>query len=1261
MRLGKDKRAISLAVFLLFAASASGQTGKSYKFHLGGNMLLHEVVTDNQSISVDYSISELNIESLVNESGSFYRVSIPGHISSSVPGKPELPVYSRLISIPEGSGFRIRISDVRSSVINPAGKKIEGLLFPAQESETKNLQQSKPRFKFDKATYASRGLIANDTVSIELLGTVRSSRLANLYISPVRYNPHSNRLEVITSMKIEITFSNSGNIISKSLSVQSALFNESLDKGVLNFNPGEVIPGYSDQPVKMVIITDTAFRKQLKPFFKWKTQKGFKLKILYRGTNLAGDDFTHLKDTLTKIYRAGTVNDPPPEYLLIIGDINRIPYYGSGGSGNITDMYYGEFDGNGDYIPEMYIGRIPVADTTELKTAVNKIIQYEKFLFADTNNFYSRAVVSAGYDEGYAGYMNGQIKYATSNYLTKNNKIDEYHFYYPQSYTAKDSLLKLINKGVSFINYTGHGDALGWLHLNIKSPDIPQSFENKNMYPFVISNACKTAQFNLPNSFGTRMLLTANKGAIGFIGCSNDSYWDEDFYWAVGQGTISSNPTYETKGLGAYDRLFHTHGEAPSDWYFTMGQINFAGNLAVSASNSARKKYYWETYNLLGDPSMIPILGKPEVFNISLPDTLPNGIRSLALNIDPFAYIAISQSDTLWDASFASNSGSVVLDLPERSNDSCLVVATGQNKVPLIKTIHFSNITKEFINLTASSINDSLGNKNNLADFGESLFLKLKISNLGLTDAHNLYAKISTTSNWATITKDSVYIGTLPSKSEIELFNKLAITVSDNVPDMSVATIKLLLKDLKSEKHYSIDIIIHAPELQIINCVIDDKIVGNGDDIPDPGETFNLVFKVRNQGSSDVSGQFNISSNEKDIAFVEPSIKSGTLKFGQVTDIPILVKLSEASASGSFISISSTLDCTPYIIKKDFIFRVGKIRESFEAQSFSVFPWINIGPIPWTISSGNSYDGNISARSGAITHGGSTSIFIRTIYKTADSVRFFCKVSSEQTYDFLSFRLNGVEIFKKSGEIPWTKVAVAVPAGLNKLEWIYKKDNTVSQGSDCAWIDLIDFAQSSPVNYIQRDLQVARIVSPIKKDKYGKELISLNVLNLGKDTLNGFNLAYSINNHFFTEIQHFDNQLIPYGDSVMVSFKTRADMSKYGIYEIVAYGLDNNDDYRLNDTMMVKIENIKISESLGVFPNPFSSILTVYINSPVADKLNISITNVSGVKFYEVEKDILSGQNSFTLSDFSLIPSLYYLNIRGATINKTIPVLKTDK
>jgi hypothetical protein len=256
--------------------------------------------------------------------------------------------------------------------------------------------------------------------------------------------------------------------------------------------------------------------------------------------------------------------------------------------------------------------------------------------------------------------------------MTTSNRIKESHFYHPLSLSAKDTIIKIINKGTSFINYTGHGDASGWLHLNIKVADT-SLMKNKNMYPFIISNACKTSQFNLSSAFGNNMLLAGNKGAIGFIGCSNDSYWDEDLYWAAGNGTTVVDPTYATTGLGFYDRLFHTHNEPASDWYASMGQVNYAGNLAVSASTSSRKKYYWETYNLVGGPSILPIIGKPEIFNLNLPDTLPNAIKSLTLTIDPFAYIAVSHWDTLWDASFASPSP-VGRPLPEVGGDGFALV-----------------------------------------------------------------------------------------------------------------------------------------------------------------------------------------------------------------------------------------------------------------------------------------------------------------------------------------------------------------------------------------------------------------------------------------------------------------------------------------------------------------------------------------------------------------------------------------------------------
>ena len=135
----------------------------------------------------------------------------------------------------------------------------------------------------------------------------------------------------------------------------------------------------------------------------------------------------HLPVYITQLH----ADDPAPEYLLIIGDVNHIPK--SDETSNISDMYYGEFDGDGDYIPEMFIGRLPVSDTNEVKAVVNKIIQYEKFEFADTNKFYNRALITAGNDVTYAINMNGQLNYVLGNYLKSSNNIEEYHFYYPQS------------------------------------------------------------------------------------------------------------------------------------------------------------------------------------------------------------------------------------------------------------------------------------------------------------------------------------------------------------------------------------------------------------------------------------------------------------------------------------------------------------------------------------------------------------------------------------------------------------------------------------------------------------------------------------------------------------------------------------------------------------------------------------------------------------------------------------------------------------
>ena len=87
----------------------------------------------------------------------------------------------------------------------------------------------------------------------------------------------------------------------------------------------------------------------------------------------------------------------------------------------------------------------------------------------------------------------------------------------------------------------------------------------------MIGNACLTSSYQ-STCFGEELLRAANKGAIGYIGASNSSYWDEDYWWGCGFKSVTLNPVYDASKLGSYDRTFHDHGEPLNEWYATRGK-----------------------------------------------------------------------------------------------------------------------------------------------------------------------------------------------------------------------------------------------------------------------------------------------------------------------------------------------------------------------------------------------------------------------------------------------------------------------------------------------------------------------------------------------------------------------------------------------------------------------------------------------------------------------------------------------------------------
>ncbi|NLA49334.1 MAG: T9SS type A sorting domain-containing protein, partial [Bacteroidales bacterium] len=164
------------------------------------------------------------------------------------------------------------------------------------------------------------------------------------------------------------------------------------------------------------------------------------------------------------------------------------------------------------------------------------------------------------------------------------------------------------------------------------------------------------------------------------------------------------------------------------------------------------------------------------------------------------------------------------------------------------------------------------------------------------------------------------------------------------------------------------------------------------------------------------------------------------------------------------------------------------------------------------------------------------------------------------------------------------------------------------------------------------------------------------------EPIHGFNLAYSLNGGPPVR-QHFSETLASFGDSVMAEFDVYANMSRYGVYDLVIYSYNNNDECLANDTLRINIENISIDEPLLVKGNPFTEKLVIEINTEAESdvRARISLFDPQGRKLIDIEENIHPGTNEITISTDKLLPGVYYLKAEYPGWSKTVAVIKVRR
>lgn len=108
----------------------------------------------------------------------------------------------------------------------------------------------------------------------------------------------------------------------------------------------------------------------------------------------------------------------------------------------------------------------------------------------------------------------------------------------------------------------------------------------------------------------------------------------------------------------------------------------------------------------------------------------------------------------------------------------------------------------------------------------------------------------------------------------------------------------------------------------------------------------------------------------------------------------------------------------------------------------------------WTAQSDVVHTGTSALQSGWIDDDGQT--YVETTVTGAGSLEFQWKVSSERNYDVLSVWVDGEPVKRISGEQDWSAMSVAVSGdGEHTVRWVYEKDVSAYNGSDCAWLDAV--------------------------------------------------------------------------------------------------------------------------------------------------------------------------------------------------------------
>ncbi len=745
-------------------------------------------------------------------------------------GVPDLPKFTTSLAIPARALMDVEI--IATKYVDIPNVDIA----PSKGNLLRNVNPADVPYVYGKV-YQNDEFFPNEITALQEPYIMRDVRGQVVQITPFQYNPVSKVLRVYSEIKLRVfengTDTRNIQTGTRAKDGTNAEFNHIYKRHFANYK--ERYDALEEEG-NMLIICHDDWMSQMQPLVDWKNTIGKPTTMV--SVSEAGGTAENIKNYVTEYYNTNGLT-----FLLLVGDASQVPTNTLSDSGD-SDNAYAYVSGDDHYL-EFFVGRFSAESPEHVTTQVERTIEYEKgdALPADFLN----RVMSVGSSQGPGD--DNELDYEH----LRNIQTDLFAFtYVPPAYEMFDGsqgeqdaagdptpadVAAALNAGVGVTNYTGHGSDTSWGTSGFSVSDV-NALQNQNKLPFIFDVACVNGNFVGQTCFGESWLRAEHNGeptgAVAIIASTINQSWEPPM---IAQDEMNDILT-EISAAG----IKRTFGGIVVNGFFQM-------NEEVEAYKMT------DTWTCFGDPSLLVRTDNPVNMVVSHNDVIISGSTSFSVNADFDTALATLSLDGQIIGSAKVESGVAQIPLSDVASNQVLTLAVvGFNKVTYMAEVTVIDVEGSYL------IVDEFTNTIN---YGETKNIDLSLKNVGVENAVNATATMTTTDTNGTLTEAEYVFGDIAADASSAMSSDaFVLQVANNLPDQYAFMVQVEMTDnsgaVSTENK---TIVVNAPVLTVNSLTVNDA-AGNNDGILDAGETADIVIQVTNTGHADISNVSGIISSD---------------------------------------------------------------------------------------------------------------------------------------------------------------------------------------------------------------------------------------------------------------------------------------------------------------------------------------------------------------------------------------------------------------